>query len=177
MLERTKFKGLSGEFHLRRRQLKPTAYEITNVIGKRERVIGYWTAKKGIISAAKVANSSSSSSENELKAIVWPGSTKVPPKGWAIPIVGQKLKIGVPVTNGFKEFFKVEWDPQTDEPKFSGFAYDMFLAVLDKLPFALPFKFVPYSNSSRKIAGTYNELLYQIKLKVCNFFFFHPLYR
>ncbi|GMN66171.1 hypothetical protein TIFTF001_035246 [Ficus carica] len=165
MLERTKFEGLSGEFHLRRRQLKPTAYEITNVIGKRERVIGYWTAKKGIISAAKVANLSRTSSENELKMIVWPGSTKFPPKGWVIPIVGQKLKIGVPVKNGFQEFFKVEWDPHTDEPKFSGFAHDLFLAALDKLPFALPFKFVPYSNSSRKIAGTYNELLYQIKLK------------
>ena len=59
MLERTKFEGLSGKFHLRRRQLKPTAYEIQNVIGKREGVVGYWTAKRGILSAAKVPNSSS----------------------------------------------------------------------------------------------------------------------
>ena len=168
-LERTNFKGLSGKFCLGGRQLQHGAYEIVNVIGKSERVIGYWTAHKGITSHDDLANSSTSTTSKEdevLKAIVWPGITRVPPKGWVVPIVGQKLKIGVPVQHGYGEFFKVEWDPRTDEPTFSGFSYDIFLAVLDNLPFAIPYKLIPFANSSRKMAGTYDELVYQIKLKV-----------
>ncbi|PON42716.1 Ionotropic glutamate receptor [Parasponia andersonii] len=166
-LEPTKFQGLSGKFHLRGRQLQHVAYEIVNVIGKRERIIGYWTPHKGII-LRDLANSSTSTTSIEdqvLNLIVWPGHTRVPPKGWVNPLIGQKLKIGVPVPNGFKEFFKVEWDPYSDEPTFSGFSYDIFLAALDKLPFALPYKFIPFANSSRKMAGAYDDLLYQIKLK------------
>nr|XP_048327496.1 glutamate receptor 2.1-like [Ziziphus jujuba var. spinosa] len=74
--------------------------------------------------------------------------------------------IGIPIAPaGFEEFLKIEWDPHTDEPSFSGFSYDIFLASLDKLPFALPHKFIPFANSFRQNNGTYDELLYQIKLK------------
>lgn len=166
-LERTKFEGLSGEFDLRRRQLQPVAYEIVNVVEKRERIIGYWTRKEGIVSV-KTANSSG----DALKTIIWPGSTKVPPKGWVLPIIGDQLKIGVPVTNGFKKFTKVEWDPRTDEPKISGFSHDIFLDALDKLPFAVPYKLIPYANSSRKMAGTYDQFISEINHKVCSCFAF-----
>ncbi|PON42719.1 Ionotropic glutamate receptor [Parasponia andersonii] len=166
-LERTKFRGLSGKFHLKGRQLQHVAYEIFNMIGKREKVVGYWRADKGTIShdLAKYSSNTTSMKNEVLKAIAWPGLTRVPPKGWVIPLVGQKLKIGVPVTNGFKEFFQVKWDPLTDEPTFSGLSYDIFLAALDKLPFAVPCEFIPYANSSREMLGTYDELVYQIKLE------------
>ncbi|GMN65383.1 hypothetical protein TIFTF001_034450 [Ficus carica] len=159
-LERTKFEGLSGEFDLRRRQLQPVPYEIVNVVEKRERIIGYWKRKEGIVSV-KTANSS----RDALKTIIWPGSTKAPPKGWVLPIIGDQLKIGVPVTNGFKKFTKVEWDPRTNEPKISGFSHDIFLEALDKLPFAVPYKFIPYANSSRKMAGTYDQFISEINHK------------
>ena len=79
------------------------------------------------------------------------------------------LRIGVPSSFGFNEFLKIEWHPGHKEPKISGFSIDLFLAVLDILPFPLPYEFVPYVNQNRQSAGTYDELLYQIKLKVINF--------
>ncbi|XP_048327683.2 glutamate receptor 2.7-like [Ziziphus jujuba] len=160
-LLQTKFEGLSGEFDLIKGQLKPTDYEIINVRGKLgERVIGNWSLENGI------PHGLDKSMKIVRKPIIWPGNTKVPPKGWVKPVFGTRLRIGVPITPaGFKEFLKIEWDPHTNEPSFSGFSYDIFLAVLDKLPFALPHKFIPFTNSSRHNNGTYDELLYQIKLK------------
>ncbi|PRQ37567.1 hypothetical protein RchiOBHm_Chr4g0404051 [Rosa chinensis] len=76
--------------------------------------------------------------------------------------------IGVPAVtyDSLSEFMKIEWFPHTNEPKsFSGFEYDVFRAVLERVPFALPHKFIPFTNgSSREGAGTYDDLLYKIKL-------------
>lgn len=158
----TKFEGLSGEFDLIGGQLKPTDFEIINVRGKLgERVIGHWSLENGI------SHGLGQSVKIVRTPITWPGNTKVPPKGWVKPVFGKRFKIGVPITPaGFKEFLKIEWDPQTDEPSLSGFCYDIFMAALDKLPFAVPHKFIPFANSSRQNDGTYDELLYQIQLKV-----------
>ena len=66
----------------------------------------------------------------------------------------------------FQEFLKVDWNsPTGDKPSISGFAIDVFHAVLDALPFLLPYEFIP-SN------GTYDEILYQIKTHVGFFLFF-----
>ncbi|GMN66303.1 hypothetical protein TIFTF001_035369 [Ficus carica] len=176
MLEGTKFKGLSGEFDLKGRQLQPVDYEITNMGRKRERVIGYYSSEKGIGShdlsqlSSSVLINSSNYVENLLETIVWPGPTRTPPRGWVIPVVGRpKLKIGVPVKEApnFEEFFKVEWDPHTNKPiNFSGFSYDIFVESLKKLPFDVPYDLIPYVNgSSKRMAGTYDDLLYQIKNK------------
>ena len=104
ILEGTKFKGLSGEFDLKGRQLQPVDYEIINMGRKRERVIGYYSSQKGIGShdlsqlSSSVLINWSTYVENVLETIVWPGPTRTPPRGWVIPVVGRpKLKIGVPV--------------------------------------------------------------------------------
>jgi ionotropic glutamate receptor len=76
------------------------------------------------------------------------------------------------VRRGFVEFLKVEWHPRIDKPTISGFSHDVFLVVLDALPFHLHYEFVPFMNKDRNNAGTYNELLYQIKLQVCFYFLF-----
>ncbi|KAK2632915.1 hypothetical protein EUGRSUZ_L00907 [Eucalyptus grandis] len=101
-------------------------------------------------------------SANDLKPPTWPGETLKPPKGWVMPISGKKLRIGVPKKDGFDEFFKIEWDPHTGVPSYSGFAHDMFMAVLDTLPFAIPYKYIPYMNESRQSAGTYDDMLFEI---------------
>ncbi|KAK9931926.1 hypothetical protein M0R45_019180 [Rubus argutus] len=173
----TRFEGLSGEFRLSDQQFQPAAFKIFNVISKREIVIGYWTPNKETFddllqSGLLTKNSSTSTSmvdhrEFIIKPPIWPGNTSSPPKGWAIPITGKKLRIGVPVTSdSFNEFMKIEWYPDTNESKsLSGFSYDVFLAALERMPFALPHKFIPFTNgSSREPAGTYDDLLYQIKL-------------
>lgn len=82
------------------------------------------------------------------------------------PLKDKKMKIGVPFKVGLREFFKVDWDPRTGVPTYSRFSHDMFIAVLDGLEFYLPYEFVPLINAGRQSAGTYEEMLYQIKLQV-----------
>ena len=149
--------------------MEALAFEIFNVIGNTKRIIGYWNPKKERLSREVDDNSTTeigaySISKEILKQPIWPGDITNQPK---------KLRIGVPSFFGFNEFLKVEWHPnQNDKPKISGFSIDLFHAVLDMLPFPLPHEFVPYVNQHRQSAGTYDELLYQITLKVINFFFF-----
>uniref|UniRef100_A0A2N9IMB7 Glutamate receptor n=1 Tax=Fagus sylvatica TaxID=28930 RepID=A0A2N9IMB7_FAGSY len=170
----TEFKGLGGYFRLVKGQLEgyfrlvkgqleASTFEIFNVIGKTERIIGYWNPKTKRLSREVDDNSMTSEidaysiSKEKLKQPIWPGDTTNQPK---------KLRIGVPSRFGFSEFTKVEWrSDHNDKPKISGFSIDLFLAVLDMLPFPLPYEFVPYVNQNRQSAGTYDDLLYQIKLK------------
>jgi ionotropic glutamate receptor len=162
----TKFQGLSGNFHLVKGQLEPSiAFEIINIIGKSQRVIGYWTPLRGL---SQELNHTGEVALPILKAKllkqpIWPGDTTNQPT---------KLRIGVPIRRGFVEFMKVEWHPHTDKPKISGFSHEVFLAVLDALPFPLPYEYVPFMNKDKKSAGTYNELLHQIQLQVCFCFCF-----
>jgi ionotropic glutamate receptor len=154
----TEFRGLSGNFHLAKGQLEPSAFEIINVVGKSERIIGFWTPKRGLSqewedSTGEVAGSISK--DKLLKQPIWPGDTTDQPT---------KLRIGVPVKQGFVEFLKVEW--HTDMLNISGFSYDVFNAVHDALPFPLPYEFIPFMNENRTSKGTYDDLLYQIKLQV-----------
>lgn len=91
----TKFIGLSGEFQLVDGHLKPSAFEIFNVVGTGDRTVGYWTPDRGISkSLASTGEPTYSTSRKALKAIMWPGETLIPPRGWAIPSTG-KLKVGV----------------------------------------------------------------------------------
>jgi len=154
----TRFQGLSGNFYLVKGQLKASTFEIFNVIGQTKRIIGYWNTKKGLSKEVDdICTIAYSISKDNLKQPVWPGDTTNQPK---------KLRIGVPARDGFNEFIKVEWCPRTNKPNISGFSIDVFLAVLDMLPFPLPHEFVPYVTKNGQSAGTYDELLYQIKLKV-----------
>ncbi|PKI33810.1 hypothetical protein CRG98_045794 [Punica granatum] len=111
-------------------------------------------------------------------AVLWPGKTLKEPKGWVMPsLKDTKMKIAVPVKTGFSEFFKIHWDQRTGVPSYSGFSYDMFVAVVDALPFYIPYEFVPFMNASRQSAGTYDEMLYQIKLQVPYRSAIHPTAR
>jgi ionotropic glutamate receptor len=140
-------------------QLESSAFEIINIVGKNETIIGFWTPKRGLSqeledSTREVADSMSK--DKLLKHPIWPGNTTYQPT---------KLRIRVPIKQGFVDFLKVEWlNPHTDKPIISGFSYDVFNAVLDALPFPLPYEFIPFMNDNRTSNGTYDELLYQIKL-------------
>ncbi|PNS93601.2 hypothetical protein POPTR_018G096500v4 [Populus trichocarpa] len=153
----TRFQGLSGDFHLAGGERVPSAFEILNLIGKAERVIGYWTPERGLsrnlYTNGKIA---SSTSKNRLKEPIWPGDTTQQPK---------RLRIGVPLKTGFNEFIEVEWNPEDDKPIVSGFTRDVFVSVVEALPFPLPYEFIPFVNKNKQSAGTYNDLLDQIKLK------------
>ncbi|KAL4654542.1 hypothetical protein ACB092_01G387000 [Castanea dentata] len=153
----TRFQGLSGYFDLVKGQMRASTFEIFNVIERRERIIGYWNPKKGLSQEIDdISEIAYSTSKDKLKPPIWPGDTTNQPK---------KLRIGIPIGDGFNEFIKVQWHPHKGEPKVSGFSIDVFLAALDILPFPLPHEFVPYVNENRQSAGTYDQLLSQIKLK------------
>ncbi|XP_056166355.1 glutamate receptor 2.1-like [Syzygium oleosum] len=161
-----KFMGVSGEFNLTNGKLQPITFEIFNVVGQREEIVGYWTSTQGLSPELNPSlKAEYTACTNALKPPTWPGDTLKTPKGWVMPISGQKLRIGVPKKDSFMEFFKIEWDPHTGVPSYSGFVHDMFLAVLDELPFAIPHQYVPYVNESRQSAGNYDDMLYQIKLQ------------
>ncbi|XP_030458971.2 glutamate receptor 2.1-like [Syzygium oleosum] len=161
-----KFQGVGGEFNLPNGQLQPIAFEIFNVVGQTEKIIGYLTSAQGLSPELNPSPKAEyPASANDLKPPTWPGDTLKPPKGWVMPISGQNLRIGVPKKDGFGEFFQIEWDPHTGVPSYSGFAHDMFLAVLDALPFAIPHQYVPSVNESRQSAGTYDDMLSEIRLQ------------
>ncbi|KAG8380242.1 hypothetical protein BUALT_Bualt07G0172900 [Buddleja alternifolia] len=157
------FQGLGGKFHLVNGQLEPSSFQILNVVGNGEREVGIWTASQGILSESKV-NFTSSSNKN-LKSIIFPGDSTVVPRGWEVPVSGKKLRVGVPVEAGFTEFVKVEKDPLTNASKISGCYIDMFDAIMKALPYAVPYEYVPFEKPDGSSAGSYDEFSYQVFLQ------------
>ena len=164
----TSFAGLSGDFHIIDGQLQSSAYQIVNVIGNGGRMIGYWTMKNGIVRELNATTTKAvySTSKANLGSIIWPGDTMSPPKGWVIPTNGKKLKIVVPMKNGFSEFVKVTPNPDTNTTIVTGYCIDLFDSIMAKLPYAVPYEYVPFSTPDGKPAGTYNDLVYQVFLEV-----------
>ena len=155
----TKFVGLSRNFVLVNGQLEPSTFEVFNVIGKTEINIGYWTPQRGFSKDLKDSEKAYSTSKDKLRPLIWPGYTIHQPPS--------RLRIGVPVKNGFKEFVKLEWKSSTDDsPNVSGFSIEVFNAVRDSLPFPLYYEFIPYMNKQKQSNGTYDHLLYEIKNNV-----------
>ncbi|KEH35890.1 glutamate receptor 3.2 [Medicago truncatula] len=169
-LSNTRFNGLSGDFNLLGGKLQASIYEIINVIGDGEKRVGFWTPDKGLSrnldTEGLIGNNNImySCSKNVLGSIIWPGDMYSIPKGSEIPTIGKKLRIGVPVKNGFNytEFLKVTYDPSTNSTQATGFSIDIFKAVLDVLPYALPYEFVQFAKPDGEMAGTYNELINQL---------------
>jgi ionotropic glutamate receptor len=100
------------------------------------------------------------------------------PKGWEIPSIGKKLRIGVPVKSGdnYTEFLKVTYDNSANKTDTTGFCIDVFKAVVDVLPYDLPYELIPYANHEGQMAGTYDDLINQLYYGVGTLFFSHILF-
>ncbi|XP_049349846.1 glutamate receptor 2.8-like [Solanum verrucosum] len=159
----TTFKGLSGNFQLVDGQLQSPPYQIINVVGNGAKEIGFWTRENGVVRKLNSRRGYSVSKEN-FGSIIWPGDTTSVPKGWVIPTNGKKLKIGVPVKDGFTEFVKVTRDLTTNTTTVTGYCIDVFDAVMEALPYYVPYEYVPFAAPDGKSAGDYNELVYQVFL-------------
>ncbi|PIM99302.1 hypothetical protein CDL12_28206 [Handroanthus impetiginosus] len=157
-LSSTKFRGLSGDFQLVDGKLKPSAFEIFNLIGTGEKRVGFWSPERGIVREL------SSSSINELKKIVWPGDSVEKPKGRSIPAT-RTLKVGVPWKSGYKEFVNVSIDAKTNRTGATGFAIDIFLAALKVLPFHIDYEFHCYK-CTQNVNWTYDDMLHGIPHQV-----------
>lgn len=163
----SKFNGLSGKFQLKDGQLEPVAFQLVNVVGNGVKGIGFWTPKHGISRELNLSDSQLySTSANSLQPTIWPGLSAVTPKGWTMPVSGKKLRIGVPVKDGFTELVKVDRDLQTGAVSVSGFCIDVFKAAVENLPYALTYEFIPFDNSNGSSAVTYSDLVFQVYLQV-----------
>ena len=163
-LSSTRFKGLTGDYIFVDGKLQSSAFEIINV-NNGARGVGFWTPEKGLTQKL----SSNSTTKSKLKPIIWPGDSTSDPKGWEVPTNEKKLRIGVPVKKGFSYFVNVTIDPKTQEPtSVNGYCVDVFKAVIQELPYAVAYDFVPYSQPNGSSSGSYNDLIYQVFLGVKN---------
>ncbi|XP_031737065.1 glutamate receptor 2.5 [Cucumis sativus] len=158
-LSNVRFRGLAGEFSLVNGQLQSFVFEIVNVVGNERRSVGFWTPKIGLTTSLR-----HSGRKKELRQIIWPGDTDEAPKGWEIPTGEKKLRVGVPVKDGFLEFVNVVRDPKTNTTEVSGYCIDVFKAVIEALPYAVAYEFIPNDKSNAHPGGSYNELTHQLYL-------------
>jgi ionotropic glutamate receptor len=139
--------GLAGpiKFDSDRSLILP-AYDIINVVGTGYRRIGYWSNYSGLsvvppeMLYARPPNHSSAN--QKLNDVIWPGDTSLKPRGWVFPNNGKVLIIGVPNRASFREF--VSQVRGTD--MFKGFCIDVFTAAVNLLPYAVPYRFVPFGD-------------------------------
>ncbi|CAK7354102.1 unnamed protein product [Dovyalis caffra] len=166
-ISNTSFKGLTGDYLFVDGQLPSPVFQIVNVNGNGGREIGFWTSTEGLVRKLnprinKLRNSTSASG---ISTVIFPGDITSVPKGWETPTNGKKLKIGVPVKDGFSEFVAVTEDPSSNTTKVTGYCIDVFDAVVKALPYALPYEYIPFAKPDGKPAGTYNDLVYQVHSK------------
>lgn len=106
----------------------------------------------------------------DVAGVFWlPGST-VAASG--DKLIDKKLKIGVPIKNGFNEFMKVE-KTTDDRTIVSGFPVDVFDAVMALLPYNISYEFIPYEVNTSPPAiydssGYYDSLISKVYTKVSN---------
>ncbi|KAL8027330.1 hypothetical protein ABFS82_14G085700 [Erythranthe guttata] len=158
--------GLTGQiaFDSEKSVVRPS-YDIINVVSKGGyKQIGYWSNYSGItvvppeILYAKGLDRSNSN--QRLDDVVWPGQTRVKPRGWVFPNNGRKLRIGIPNRVSYKAV--VSKDENTSEIR--GYCIDVFLAAIKLLPYAVPHKFVLFGDGHSN--PSYSELVRMITSNV-----------
>ncbi|XP_059437791.1 glutamate receptor 3.6-like [Corylus avellana] len=140
------------------RNLIGTAYEVVNVIGTGVRRIGYWSKSSGlsVVPPEKLNEQINRSHSNQLYGVVWAGQTTEKPRGWVFSSNGRQLRVGVPIQINFREFVS-----QVDGSDiFHGYCIDVFNAALEILPYAVPYKFIPFGDGH--INPIFTDLLYKI---------------
>ncbi|PON56225.1 Ionotropic glutamate receptor, metazoa [Parasponia andersonii] len=157
-LSNIRFKGIAGEFSLVNGQLQSSTYQIVNVLGNGQRVVGFWTSQNGLKRNLSTIKTSMvySTKKHDLGTIMWPGDSIRTPKGWEVsPKNSRKLRIGVPQRANFKEFVNVQYDPSTNRTIVGGYCIEVFEALVEDLPNSFAYEFIPF-------VGRYEELVYQV---------------
>lgn len=163
------FLGLTGPVKFdSERSLALPAYDIINVLGTGFRRIGYWCNYSGLSTVppemlySKPPNRSSAS--QKLYSVVWPGEMVSKPRGWVFPNNGKQLRIGVPIRVSYREF--VSQVRGTDN-MFKGFCIDVFTAAVNLLPYAVPYRFIPFGDGKEN--PSYTELVTSIATGVSKY--------
>ncbi|RWW39617.1 hypothetical protein BHE74_00055032 [Ensete ventricosum] len=156
-MQGVKFNGISGKFELKDGQLESSPFEIINVVGGAAKRVGFWTTEHGV--------SGDMNYKANLEDVVWPGNALAAPNGIDWETGGKKLRIGVPLKKGFSEFVNREWNPLMRR-NVSGFCIEVFDLVMASLPYNVPYEYIPYEDSNGEMKGSYNDLVYEVYLKV-----------
>ncbi|CAL9233909.1 unnamed protein product [Arabidopsis halleri] len=166
-LSTIQFKGLAGDFHFVKGQLQPWVFEIVNVIGTRERSIGFWTEENGLVKKLDEEPQSRgalSTWQDHLKHIIWPGEANCVPKGWEIPTNGKRLRIKFLKRTGYTDLVKVTGNPTTNLQEVKGFCIAFFEALTQTMPYDISYDFFPFETRDGKPAEDHNDLIYQVYL-------------
>lgn len=166
--------GLTGrvQYDSDRNLINP-AFDIINVVGTGHNTIGYWSNSSGLSSRPPESLHSitpnQSISSQKLSVVIWPGHTIEKPRGWVFPNNGNHLRIGVPWRVGYEEF--ISYSTSTDT--FSGYCIDVFISAVNLLPYAVPYRLIPFGNGKNN--PNINELIEKINTGVsieCLFYVF-----
>ncbi|KAL0330147.1 UNVERIFIED_CONTAM: Glutamate receptor 2.8 [Sesamum radiatum] len=76
-------------------------------------------------------------------------------QGLGDPNNGKKLRVGVPIKEGFTEFVRVTWNSD-NSTEVEGYCIDVFDAVMAALPYGVPYEYIPFAAPDHKMAGDYN---------------------
>ncbi|GFQ06755.1 glutamate receptor 3.6 [Phtheirospermum japonicum] len=139
--------GVTGHFKFTSdRNLINPMFEIINVVGTGFKRTGYWSNYSGLSTSLPETlynrPLNHSSSNQKLYPVIWPGGKVKKPRGWVFPQNGRQLKIGVPNRVSFQDF--VGRVAGTDV--FTGYCIDVFIAAINLLPYAVPYRLIPYGD-------------------------------
>ncbi|XP_019447367.1 PREDICTED: glutamate receptor 3.4-like [Lupinus angustifolius] len=158
---RTNFTGISGQiqFDMDKNLIHP-AYDILNIGGFGSRRIGYWSNHSGLsVIAPEVLYQkppNTSTSNQQLYSVIWPGETTKIPRGWVFPNNGKPLRIAVPNRVSYLEFVSKDKNP----PGVKGYCIDVFEAAINLLPYPVPRQYILFGNGDTN--PDYNDLAYQV---------------
>ncbi|KAL9326015.1 hypothetical protein ACSQ67_006660 [Phaseolus vulgaris] len=73
-----------------------------------------------------------------------------------------KLRVRVPMRDGFPQFVNVVWDPSQQNYTVSGYCMDVFYAVVTRLPFNVSLHIVPFVVESNQVSRRRHAILKQM---------------
>ncbi|XP_057461732.1 glutamate receptor 3.4-like isoform X1 [Actinidia eriantha] len=155
------FTGLSGQiqFDPDKNLIRP-AFDILNIGRNGSRRIGYWSNYSGVSVVAPeilyMNPPNTSSSNQHLYSVIWPGETTNQPRGWVFPNNGKPLQIAVPYRVSYKEFVTKDKGPLGVK----GYCIDIFEAAVKLLPYAVPHTYMLYGDGLRN--PSYSNLVYGV---------------
>ncbi|XP_038694373.1 glutamate receptor 3.4-like isoform X2 [Tripterygium wilfordii] len=160
-LNRMNFTGLSGQIQFDPdRNLVHPAYDVLNIVGTGVRTIGFWSNDSHLsVVAPEILHTkppNTSSSNQKLNDVVWPGEITKIPKGWVFPNNGKPLRIAVPNRVSYKEFMGKDKSP----PGVKGYCIDVFEAAVNLLSYPVPRSYILFGDGKRN--PEYNDLVYQV---------------
>ncbi|XP_041008581.1 glutamate receptor 3.4-like isoform X1 [Juglans microcarpa x Juglans regia] len=155
---RMNFTGVSGQIQFDPdKNLVHPAYDVLNIGGSGSRRIGYWSNHSHLsIDSPEILYTrppNTSTINQKLYSVIWPGETTAIPRGWVFPNNGRPLRIAVPNRVIYKEFVAKDNGP----PGARGYCIDVFEAALNLLPYPVPHTYMLYGDGKRN--PVYNNLV------------------